>query len=508
MTSRERVRTAINHRQPDRVPLDLGSTLVTGIQVSAYARLKTALGITGGLNRVYDPFQMLGQVEPAVREALGVDTVGIELPTTIFGYPNENWKSFRMFDGTDVEISGHCAFDVLPNGDIVQYPKGDRTAPPSGRMPKGGFYFDTIVRQEPIDESKLSPKEWVEQTYSLYTEEELRFLEESSKHWYESSTYSLVGNFWGGGFGDIVQYPKGDRSARPSGRMPQGGYYFDSIVRQEPIDESKLDAAEWVAQTYSLYTEEELRFIEETSKFWYEGSEYGLLGNFWGAGFGDIATVPGPAVLDPKGIRDPEEWYVSTLTRKDYVKEIFRLQLELQMKNLERYRQAVGDRIDVVVMSGTDFGSQNGPFLSPAAYREIFKPLHKTMNDWVHAHTSWKTFYHTCGSIVAFLDDFAEAGIDILNPVQISAAGMAPDFLKGSYGETFVFWGGAIDAQHTLAFGSPQQVREEAERNLTVLGKGGGFIFNNVHNIQATVPTENMVALFETVRDKGGYSKG
>jgi hypothetical protein len=413
MTSRERVRKAIAHQQPDRPPLDLGSTLVTGIHVSAYARLKKALGVTGGAVRVADPFQMLAEVEDPVKEALGIDTVGIQLPTTIFGYRNENWKPFRLFDGTQVEISGNFQFDVLPNGDIVQYPKGDRSVPPSGRMPKDGWFFDTIVRQEPIDEATLDPKEWVEQSFSLYTEEDLRWLEESSRRWFTESQYSLVGSFGG-------------------------------------------------------------------------------------AGFGDIAFVPGPQVLHPKGVRDPEEWYVSSITRKDYIQEIFRLQLELQMKNLEMYHQALGDRIDVIFMSGTDFGSQGGPFISPAAYREMFKPLHKTMNDWVHAHTSWKTFFHTCGSIVAFLDDFAEAGIDILNPVQVSASGMSPELLKGTYGEKFVFWGGAIDAQHTLQFGTASQVREEALKNAGIFGQGGGFVFNNVHNIQATVPTDNIVALLSS----------
>jgi len=414
MTSRERLRKAIHHQQPDRPPLDLGSTLVTGIQASAYAKLKKALGITGGKIRVYDPFQMLAEVEESVKTALGIDTVGIQLPTTMFGYKNENWKPFRMFDGTEVEISGHLEYDVLANGDIVQYPKGDRSAPPSGRLPKDGYYFDVIVRQEPIDEAKLDPEEWV-------------------------------------------------------------------------------------AQSYSLYTEEELRFIEDATRAWYEGSAYGIVGNFWGAGFGDIAIVPGPAVLHPKGIRDPEEWYVSTLTRKEYIKAIFHHQFELQMKNLAMYRQAVGDRIDVVVMSGTDFGSQNGPFISPDSYREIFKPLHKAMNDWVHKNTGWKTFYHTCGSVVAYLDDFAEAGIDILNPVQISAAGMDPEMLKGTYGDTFVFWGGAVDTQHTLAFGTADQVRAEARRNIGIFSKGGGFVYNNIHNIQATVATENIVALLKSV---------
>jgi hypothetical protein len=421
MTSRERVRHAINHQVPDRIPLDLGSTLVTGIQASIYAKLKKALGISGGSIKVYDPFQMLAEVEEEVKRALGVDTYGIQLPVTIFGYRNENWKPFKLFDGTEVLISGHFEYDVLENGDIVQYPKGDRSAPPSGKMPKNGYYFDSIVRQEPIDELKLDPKEWV-------------------------------------------------------------------------------------LQTYSLYTEEDLRYLEEASKWYWDNTEYSLLGNFWGAGFGDIAIVPGPHIPHPKGIRDPEEWYISAVTRKQYIKDIFGYQFELQMKNLKMYREAVMDRIDVVVMSGTDFGSQHGPFISPAAYRELFKPFHKVMNDWVHENTPWKTFFHTCGSIAAFMDDFVDAGVDILNPVQISASGMEPEVLKEKYGDRFVFWGGGVDSQGVLSFGTPEEVREQVEYNIKTFGKGGGYVFNNVHNIQATVPVENLVVFFETLKEKGQYT--
>jgi len=420
MTSRERVIKAIHHEEPDRVPIDLGSTLVTGIQASLYAKLKKRLGIKGGEVRVYDPFQMLAEVEEEVKLRLGVDTYGIQLPVNIFGYRNENWKPFVMFDGTEVLISGNFEYDVLENGDIVQYPRGDRNAPPSGRMPKDGFYFDAIVRQEPIDEAKLDPKEWAEQTYALYTDEDLRYL-------------------------------------------------------------------------------------EETSKWYYENTEYALLGNFWGAGFGDIALVPGPGIPYPKGIRDPEEWYVSAITRKEYVKDIFGYQFEIQMKNMKMYREAVGDRIEIIVMSGTDFGSQSGPFISPTAYREIFKPLHRAMNDWVHDKTKWKTFYHTCGSIVAFLDDFHEAGVDILNPVQISAEGMDPAFLKQKYGSKFVFWGGGVDSQGSLSFGTPDEVEKEVKENIEVFKTGGGFMFNNVHNIQATVPVDNLIAFFESHAKYGGY---
>ncbi len=415
MTSRERVRAAINHRVPDRAPIDLASTLVTGIQAGLYAQLKRALGIEGGAVRVYDPFQLLAEVEEPVKKALGVDTYGIQLPKTLFGYTNENWKPWTLPDGTEVLISGHFEYDVLENGSIVQYPKGDRSAPPSGMLPKNGFYFDSIVRQEPIDEASLDPKEWVDQTYSLYSDEDLRYLEETSIRMYEDTDYSLVGNFWG-------------------------------------------------------------------------------------AGFGDIAIVPGPNVLHPKGIRDPEEWYLSLASRKGYIKDIFGYQFELQMQNLQLYQEAVGNRIDVVVMSGTDFGGQLRPLISPKTYRELFKPFHTEMNGWVHENTTWKTFYHSCGAIAPFLDDFHEAGVDILNPVQVSAAGMSPEFLKENYGDKFVFWGGAVNPQQTLAFGSQEEVREEVAHNLSIFGKGGGYVFNNVHNIQSGVPVENVLAMFEVAR--------
>lgn len=416
MTSRERVRTTLEHKTPDTIPCDMGTTLVTGIHASTYAKLKKALGVTSGNVKIIDPFQMLAEVEEPVKEALGIDTAGIQLPKTVFGYKNENWKPFTMFDGTEVLISGHFTYDVLDNGDIVQYPKGDRNAPPSAKMPKDGYYFDSIIRQEPIEEAKLDPKVWAEQSYAPYADEDLRFL-------------------------------------------------------------------------------------EITSKWQFENTDYALIGNFGGAAFSNIAYVPGPHLDYPKGIRDPEEWFISMMTRKNYIQAIHQRQFEIQMENLKMYHQAVGNRIDIIYMSGTDFGSQNGPLISPDLYRELFKPFHKSMNDWVHKNTRWKTFYHTCGSIVPFLDDFAEAGFDILNPVQISARGMDPRQLKEKYGNSFVFWGGGVDTQHTLPFGSPEEVYSEVIENLKIFGEGGGYVFNTVHNMQADVPIENILAMFKAVKD-------
>ncbi|GAH20599.1 unnamed protein product, partial [marine sediment metagenome] len=185
----------------------------------------------------------------------------------------------------------------------------------------------------------------------------------------------------------------------------------------------------------------------------------------------------------------------------DYIKGIFELQCEIALKNLKLSYEAVGNKIDVIMVSGTDFGTQNAPFISPDMYREFYKPFHKRINDWIHKNTSWKTFYHTCGSIAVFLDDFVEVGVDILNPVQTSAKDMDPKILKERYGDKLVFWGGGVDTQKTLPFGTPEDVIKEVNERCQIFGKGGGFVFNTIHNIQSKVPIENIMAMFQAVKE-------
>ena len=411
LTSRERVVKALSHQVPDRVPLDLGATNVTGIAASALYRLQAALGLEQHAVKVHEPYQMLGRVEDEVLNALGVDIIGLSDDGTFFGFPQHDWKPFTLFDGTPVLVPGDFNTKVEPDGTLYQYPQGDRSLPPSGRMPAGGFYHDAIERQEPYDADSLKPEEWVRDMYHVFTEEELRVLEERADWLFNNTARAIIGNFG------------------------------------------------------------------------------------WGS-FGDIAFVPGTAVPHPKGIRAVADWYMATLLYPSYIRGIFDLQLEIVLKNLELYKQAVGDRIVAIFISGADFGSQKGSFISPQAYREMFKPYHKAINDWVHRHTSWRTFYHSCGSMVALYDDFVDAGVDIVNPVQISAEGMDPRALKGRWGDKFVFWGGGVDTQHVLSFGSPEEVEAQVKENVEIFGAGGGYVFNTVHNIQATVPTENLVALF------------
>ncbi len=416
LTSRARVELALNHQQPDRVPLDLGATSVTGISASSLYRLRSALGLSEKPVLIHEPYQMLGKLDEDVLDALGVDIIGMGDDSTFFGYPQRDWKPFILFDGTPVLVPGGFNTQLNPDGSLYQYPQGDRSLAPSAHMPAGGYYHDAIERQQPYTPETLDPQEWVRDMYHAYTEEELRLLETRSEELYENSPRALIGNFGQGGFGDI-------------------------------------------------------------------------------------AFVPGTAIPHPKGIRAVADWYMATALYPDYIHGIFSRQCEIALHNLELYRQAVGSRICAIFISGTDFGSQNRPFISPEAYCSLYKPYHKKLNDWVHAHTSWKTFYHTCGSITAFLDDFIEAGVDIINPVQISAAGMQPEELKRKWGDRLVFWGGGVDTQRILPFGTPDEIAADVHRNVAVLGQGGGMVFSAVHNIQSGIPEENLLALVNALSD-------
>jgi uroporphyrinogen-III decarboxylase len=196
---------------------------------------------------------------------------------------------------------------------------------------------------------------------------------------------------------------------------------------------------------------------------------------------------------------------MSTVTRRDYVYQVFDRQCEVALENLPRIYEALGDRVSAVYLTGTDFGMQTGPFISPQAYRDLYKPFHKRLNDWIHIHTPWKTFVHSCGSVWRLIEDFIDAGFDILNPVQCSAANMDPRKLKRRFGERIVFWGGGVDTQQTLPFGTPADVRREVRERIEAFSPGGGFVFNPVHNVQPQTPVENLMAMFDALREFGHY---
>ncbi|MDD2297308.1 MAG: uroporphyrinogen decarboxylase family protein, partial [Sphaerochaetaceae bacterium] len=220
--------------------------------------------------------------------------------------------------------------------------------------------------------------------------------------------------------------------------------------------------------------------------------------------FGDIALVPAPNLKHPKGIRDVTEWYISTVARPDYIHAIFERQAEIALANLEKIFAVVGNRVDAVFICGTDFGTQTGQFCSTETLNSLYTPYYRKLNDWIHTHTKWKTFKHSCGAVEPLIPSFIEAGFDILNPVQCSATGMDPQTLKDTYGKKLTFWGGGVDTQKTLPFGTPEEVRKEVLSRLEIFSKDGGYVFNTIHNLQAATPIENVEAMIETVHKFNG----
>ncbi len=419
MNSRERVKTALDHRQPDMVPLDFGASATTGINVTSVYLIRQALNLDppGTPVKVVEPYQMLGEIQPDLMTALGIDVVGVNGPKTMFGFRNKDWKPWTTFDGTPVLVPGAFNTESEPDGDILMYPEGDKSVPASGRMPAGGYYFDAIVRQPPVKEEELDPQDNLEEFESI-TEEDLAFFEAEVE------------------------------SAHQTGKA--------------------------------------------------------VLANFGGTAFGDIALVPATQLKYPKGIRDIAEWYMSTITRRDYVWSVFEKQCEIALENLKRIYKVVGDRVTAVFLTGTDFGAQQGPFISPQTYRDLYQPFNKVINNWIHHNTTWKTFMHSCGSVYRLIPDFIEAGFDILNPVQTSAADMEPSRLKAEFGDRIVFWGGGIDTQKTLPFDTPEEIRAQVRERMEIFGQGGGFVFNSIHNVQACIPKENLMALMEAIQEYRG----
>ncbi len=416
MTRKETVEQALNHKE-GKVPVDFGGTTNTGIHCRLVGKLRDYYGLEQRPVKVIEPYQMLGSIDDDLKDVLGSDTTPLWTPTTMFGFDNINWKEWRSPWGQDLLVPGEFNTTVDTNGDLLIYPEGDMSVPPSGRMPAGGDFFDTILRQEPIDEAKLNPEDNLEEFQPIRA--------------------------------DILAYLKTEA--------------------------------------------EQLR-----------NSDRYVLGNFGGTGMGDIALVPGPFMKHPKGIRDVAEWYISTVSRKDYIHQIFSRQTEIALENLAKIYEVVGDVPGVAYVCGTDFGTQISTFCSPRTYKNLYHPYYKTINDWIHQHTPWKTFKHSCGAVEKFMALFIESGFDIINPVQCSAAGMDPKSLKERYGDHLVFWGGGVDTQNTLPFGTPEEVRAEVFSRCEIFSPNGGFVFNTIHNALPNTPVKNFAAMIEALKEFNG----
>jgi len=298
--------------------------------------------------------------------------------------------------------------------------------------------------------------------------------------------------------GNTYVFPQGDVNCSPTAVMPAGGYFFDAIERGKPTEPDEELNIEDNLEEFSLMTDDDLAYWKDAlTKARATGRA--VVASVGGTGLGDIALVPALNLKNPKGIRAIADWYMSTVMREDFIREIFDRQSDIALKNLEKLNQIVGDCIDVIYICGTDLGTQNSQFCSAETLSHLYGDGYRKMTDWVHANTGWKTFKHCCGAIAPLLDAFIDCGFDIINPVQINAAGMDPNFLKTTYGDRISFWGGGIDTQRTLQLGTPQDVKNQVRQLCDIFGAGGGFVFNTVHNLQANVPQENAFALMDAI---------
>lgn len=417
LNHRSTVLDALNHKAGARVPIDFGGASTTGMHVSCVAALRDYYGLERRPVKVHEPYQMLGLLDEDLLDVMGIDVVGVYGRNSLFGNAmDKGWKTWS-FNGLDVLVP--VTFNVTTGADgcTLTYPQGDVSVLPSARMPKDGYFFDSIVRQPPIDEDQLDPEDNLEE-------------------------FTAVGGE------DIAWFAKSANEARATGRL--------------------------------------------------------VVANFGGTAFGDIALVPAPFLKEPKGIRDIAEWYMSTCVRQDYIHAVFARQCEVAIDNLQRIHAAVGNNIDVIYICGTDFGTQTSTFCSEKTFRELYFPYYKRLNDWIHGNTSWKVFKHSCGAVERFINAFIECGIDILNPVQCSATGMEPKYLKKTYGDHVVFWGGGVDTQKVLPFGSPIEIREQVLSRCEIFSQNGGFVFCSIHNVQARTPVENIVAMIDAVHEFNG----
>ncbi len=286
--------------------------------------------------------------------------------------------------------------------------------------------------------------------------------------------------------------------------MPRGGFYFDAVERSPRLNEDALRVEDNLEE-FSLLSDDELAHLAREAERLAAATDKAIFASFPGGGFGDLAWLPAPFLREPKGIRKYSDWLTSLITRPDFVREIFERQCSIALENLTRLYGAVGDHVSVLMVTGADYGTQSGPLLPPALYADLFAPFYARLNAWIHEHTRWKSFVHSCGAIEPLIEHFIAAGFDILNPVQTSAKGMDPERLKDRYGDRIVFWGGGVDTQRTLPRGGPDQVRREVLERLETLGAGGcGYVFNAVHNLQPGTPVENILAMFEAFREGRG----
>ncbi len=382
MNARERVILALDHKEPDRVPIDLGATIVSSIHKQAYVELMQYLGMEVEDLQMADYVQQLPYLDEALLERFDVDFRMVQLPAAT---------------APDVEIYTEGEYYAFKDrwGSTLHMPKQD------------GLYYDWVdfPIEEPTMEA-LDNYDWPEPDPPEVNAQ----LRQRAKHLYENTDYALVGSAVIGG--GIFEQP-----ARTMGLED----FFKALIKAPKF------ADRMMGKITDIYIESCVNYLEQVG-------EYLQVFTFW-----------------------------------------------------------------------DDVNGQDGWLISPDMYRKLIKPKQRRLLEAIKANTDAKVFYHGCGAVSELIPDLIDLGFDIINPVQVSAAGMNTKKLKQEYGQDITFWGGGVDTQRVLPFGSPEDVSAEVKRRIDDLAPGGGFVFAAVHNIQAFVPPENIVAAFDTALEYGNY---
>ncbi len=414
MNSRERVLAAIAHKQPDQVPVDLGSTPSSGISAIAYSNLLKAIGRTDLPVQIYDVVQQLAQPDMSIIDRFGVDVLDIG---RAFNTEEKDWHE-----------------TILANGDKAFYP----------------IHFNPVKQADG--------------SYHCYDEDGKRLL----------------------------------------ALMPQGATFFDQsyfpYINGFPENYDTLDE-EMGRVLWSRYVHSPWDHAQDPD-FWKTLREKTL----------QLRASTDKALMIVCGcnlfewgtfLRRMDNFLMDLLCEPDQVARMLDQLLERHLATLAKVCDSVGDIVDIIRF-GDDLGMTSGPFMDVDTYRSLFKPRHKQLCDYVKTHSQMHTFIHSCGSISSLMPDLIEAGIEIFNPVQTNARQMEPEFLKKEFGQDCTFWGGGVETVGTLNNGTPEQVREQVLERLEIMSAGGGFVFNTVHNILPDVPPQNILAMFDAVKEFNG----
>jgi uroporphyrinogen decarboxylase len=411
MTSRERVLAAIDHQQPDMVPVDMSATPSSGISAIAYSNLVRHIGRYELPVQIYDVVQQLAQPDLSILEMFDVDVLDIG-------------RSFNDSPADWYQIT-------MANGAIAWYPTWYKPI----KQPDGSYL-----------------------------------------------TYD-------------------DDCKRILSKMPVGSTFFDQTyfpyVDGYPADYDNLDAEMnrimWARNAHSPWDHagekdfwEKLR--EKTQHLRQTTDRALLVG--CGCNLFEWGTF----------LRRMDNFLMDLMCDQYNVEKLLDELIKRHLTTLEKVCDSVGDIVDIIRF-GDDLGMTQGPFMSPEIYRRLFKPRHKMLCDYVKSHSLMHTFIHSCGSISQLMPDLIEAGIEIFNPVQTNSAGMDPGFLKREFGNDCTFWGGGVETAGTLNVGTPSKIREQVLERMKIFSKGGGYVFNTVHNILPDVPPENIIAMFDAVKE-------